>query len=58
MLTMIVPLSPIRCFLPMGFWCRMLENQEQEVSVWSPGNRWVKVWWDLGKDASHCSMVF
>lgn len=36
----------------------MLENQEQEVSVWSPGNRWVKVWWDLGKYASHCSVVF
>lgn len=32
----------------MGFWCRMLENQEQEVSMWSLGNRWVNVWGDLG----------
>ncbi|MXQ93178.1 hypothetical protein E5288_WYG003666 [Bos mutus] len=22
-----------RCFLPMGFWCRMLENQEQEEVI-------------------------
>lgn len=32
---MLVPLSLylIRCFLPMDFWCRMSENQEQEVSM-------------------------
>ncbi|XP_030890109.1 sorting nexin-11 isoform X1 [Leptonychotes weddellii] len=23
----------LRCFLPMGFWCRMLENQEQEEVI-------------------------
>lgn len=59
-LTMIVfwHLSLIRCVLPMGFWCRMLENQEQEVSMWSPWNRWVKVWGDLGEDANHCLVVF
>ncbi|KAF7468878.1 Hypothetical predicted protein [Marmota monax] len=32
---MIIPISsvPLRCFLPMGVWCRMSENQEQEEVI-------------------------